>query len=138
MKSTKLLWTILATLTFTLFLSITTSQPVMAKNGTTPTALRGTWHSTTSKSRYVIIIHKHSMSGYRYSKKLGRIVDRNHISRSHLYSQYAGNGYYEIGLTQSDAVSDFKPTHYKGQKVLYQHLGYFGYGNRHMIWCRGK
>lgn len=137
MKSRKLLWLILAALSFTLFLSIN-SQPAMAKNGTAPVALRGTWHSTTSKSRYVMIIHKHSMSSYRYSKKLGRIVDRGHVSRNRLYSKYVGKGYYEIGLTQTDAVSDLKPMRHHGKKVLYEHLGFFNYGHRHQIWYPGK
>ncbi len=137
MKARKLLWTILAALSVTHFLGIA-SQPAMAKNGTTPVALRGTWHSTTSKSRYVMKITKHSMSGYRYSKKLHRTVNHSTVTGSHLYSHYIGKGYYEIGIAESDAVSDFKPMHYHGKKVLYEHLGYFNYGHRHQIWYRGK
>lgn len=116
---------------------VVSPQIANAKNGTTPTALRGSWYHNTKVHREVMIIKPHLIVYEIYKKHTNHKVKPNtYIGRAHLYSKYVGKGYWQIGLKESDAVSSLKPIKYHGKKVLYQHLGYFGYGHQHILWHR--
>lgn len=138
MKLKKLFYLAIAAFSFTLFVGLASQQPAMAKSATTPTSLRGAWHRTTTKSRYVMIIKKHSMTGWRYSKTLHKVVNKGYVKPSQLYVQKTKQGFYNIGLKQSDAVQKLKAGHYKGQKVLIEHLGFFDKTGTQQLWFRGK
>lgn len=130
----KVVYFILMALSVGVFL-LASPQIASAKNGTTPTSLRGRWYHNTRTEREVMVVKPHLIVYSTYKKHTNHKVRAdNYLNRDRLYSAYAGKGYWEVGLKESDAVSDFKPMKYHGKKILYQHLGFFGYGHRHIIW----
>lgn len=138
MKLKQLVLFAASALSLTLVAGFAGQQPAMAKNAITPTSVRGTWHRTTTKSRYVMILKKQSMTTWRYSKKLHKVVNKRYINPKQLYVNRTKKGFYDIGLKNSDAYSAFKASHYKGKKVLIEHTGFFNKTGSQQLWFRGK